>query len=151
MDPYFRGQKQTSQIWVEGYYAMYPIAKKLQPCILQLSEDNTIKPIPVDPDTIGQSTGWIDSDKRRIYAGDFVEIICRSGFMDKYLIWFNEEKNCLCAINILGIQFDGKNYRNPSRYIPWSDFCGIMLDPYDEIESIKILGNIYNDPEFLVS
>jgi len=150
MDPYFRGQKKMNKSWVEGYYALYPFAGKIQPCILQISEDNNVIPVPVDPETVGQSIGWTDSTRQRIYEGDFIEIIYHSGMIDRYLIWADISGNCCSAVNLRGIKFNGTDYYNPANYLPWSDFYGIMLDPYKEIESVKIMGDIYNNPEIII-
>lgn len=108
-----------------------------------LSEDEE-----VDPSTISQSTGFKDSNGKKIFEGDIVEF--KGAYTDRYLIWWIGEMNMMDAIPLDGIEFNGYDYWN-GKYprFTYSDFCLMMQDPLGDFKEIKVIGNIYDNPKLL--
>lgn len=77
---------------------------------------------PVDPDTVGQFTGWCSINHKRIFEGDIVSARMDygpGGFFD----------------SVVPIKFDEVN--------------GGYEWQYFDMSTIKVIGNIYDNPELL--
>ncbi len=105
--------------------------------------------IEVDPETICQYTGWNDNDKKKIWENDIVEVIWYSGKIERYLIWWSREMSMMEAISLNDINFNGHDYWGGQPQIEYSTFCLIMQDPWGDIKEVKVVGNIFDNPELL--
>ena len=108
-----------------------------------LSEDEE-----VDPSIISQSTGFKDSNGKKIFEGDIIEFDGPNLHRD--LIWWSKEMNMMDAIPLDCIEFNGYDYWN-SKYpnFTYFDFCLMMQDPWGDFKEIKVIGNIYDNLELL--
>ena len=149
----FRGKRTDNGEWVKGYYYKAKYCRTDD----ELCDYITV-PHPkeynepsshyiVDPDTVGQYTGLKDKNGTKIFEGDIVEITFHSDVKYQYLIWFNKEMSCWKAIETKNIRFNGNDYYGNN--VEYSDFCFILQDPYGDIESVKIIGNLHDNPELL--
>ena len=68
----FRGKRIDNGKWVYGYYVKYGFVGKEKHYIVP-SYASDLYAIEVDPSTIGQSTGLVDKNEKRIYEFDIVE------------------------------------------------------------------------------
>ena len=69
----FRGKRQDADEWVEGYFAIDPTDEALylkdKPCIICAL---TAEWFEVIPETVGQFTGKLDADGKRVFEGDIL-------------------------------------------------------------------------------
>lgn len=108
-----------------------------------LSEDEEVY-----PSTISQSTGFKDSNGKKIFEGDIIEFDGLNSH--RYLIWWSKEMNMMDVIPLDGIEFNGYDYWN-GKYpnFTYFDFCFMMQDPWGDFKEIKVIGNIYDNLELL--
>lgn len=141
----FRG-KQSDNEWVKGYLyitqgGQYEISRYSK------SYDCERYTSVVIPETVGQYAGLTDKNGTKIFEGDIVEITFHSDAKYQYLIWFNKEMSCWEAIETKDIRFNGNDYYGNN--VEYSDFCFMLQDPYGDVESVKIIGNLHDNPELL--
>ena len=87
------------------------------------------KKYPINPDTVGQFTGLYDKDGKEIYEGDIIlEKLKRS-----------RKDGDLHEIVFEDCQWFGKN----------KDGAATSLSLLNDFHVIKIIGNIYDNPELL--
>ncbi len=103
----------------------------------------------VNPSTICQYTGLNDSNAKKIWENDIVEVIWHSGKIERYLIWWSREMSMMEAISLKDINFNGNDYWGGQPQIEYSTFCLMMQDPWGDIKEVKVLGNIFDNPELL--
>lgn len=155
---FFRGKAKDTHEWVRGNY----LYKPNDACIGLSNEKHYIlqwnfmdwgisgfDDIEVDPNTVDQFTGFFDSNKTKIFVNDIVEFTFYSGHIDRYLIWHHKEANCLTAVSLSAdTHYNGQDYYNLDKFT-YEDFCLLMADPWGHINSIKVIGNIHDNPELL--
>ena len=118
----FRGKRDDTGEWVEGFYCGGNERKTLRPCIFVYRPDRQSYDCQdIIPETVGQFTGMKDKNGRRIFEGD---IILPHGYKPEACPVFYED---FC------FQID-------------SNIC--VLCVADE-EDIEVIGNIYDNPELL--
>lgn len=90
----FRGKRLDNGEWVEGS----PLYNALGMCyfVLGLSDNSetgiiSLRYVRVDPETVGQWTGLIDSKGKCIFEGDIIECISSDGTPIRHCIQFNAE------------------------------------------------------------
>ncbi len=127
----FRGKRIDNGAWVEGYVIVYPSGKTevhkkctQPPDILLVCE--------TDPETVCQYTGLTDKNGRKIFEGDIAKVQHTDGEED--------------YVEMAEVSWDDKN----ACFSPWDwqyqcDGC----DLYCEIQSIEVIGNIFDNPELL--
>jgi hypothetical protein len=124
----FRGKRTDNGEWVYGYYC--PVVRggfPATPCIVP-DIDGMWEGIPIIPETVGQYTGLIDKNGKRIFEGDIVTYV--------------EE----------GIRGD---FSQGVMEIVWTEktakFCGRtkQYSPVEIANSKNLIGNIYDNPELL--
>lgn len=114
----YRGKRLDNGEWVYGYYSCdsgkYHFIKSVDDyCDYR-----------VDPDTVGEYSGAIDKNGKKIFEGDILYPISKR----PYLVFWDEEN----------VKFAFKNSR---------DFC---LNFYQNIaDEYIVIGNIHNNPELL--
>ena len=130
-DILFRGRIEDNGMWVYGYYAYLRDATGGNHLIFEPAhnpdESNTTH--FVDPETVGQYTGFDDMDSKPIFEGDIVK-----GFGDGdnlYSVVFLDGSFCFC----------------PS----FNPDCYIAMDMALNDEMCCVVGNIYDNPELLIN
>lgn len=116
----FRGQRLDTKQWVYGNYNNINGKAYIFPEDAPDSYDN----YQVDPATVGQYTGCIDKNGKKIFEGDILYPISKR----PYLVFWDEEN----------VKFALKNSR---------DFC---LNIYQNIaDEYIVIGNIHDNPDRL--
>ena len=104
----------------------------------------------VDSNTICQCTGLKDKNGKLIWENDVVEIVSSPKRSYKYLIWWNREMSLTDAVPLDGIDFNGHDYWNGNYpNFHYETFCAMMQDPWGDFSDIKVIGNIFDNPELL--
>lgn len=119
----FRGKSIAKGEWIIGCY------------IIDAKGKTFIKPYKefamtaVDPETVGQWTGLLDSEGYKVYEGDIIE----SGEFRAAVKYFGDED--YPAFDVAGDFVDSVN----------------GLSYLKAVSSFEVVGNIYDDPELLDS
>lgn len=129
--------------WVEGYYFAKPILN--QHYILE-GENQWM----IDYDTLCEFTNHKDSNKQKIYQNDIVGFWIGDKISCKELVWYCNEINCMTAVPLDGIETNGWDYYN-NKYnkYDYQTFCLRLQDPWGDYSKIKVIGNIFDNPELL--
>lgn len=127
----FRGKRTDNGEWVEGYLTRRPSAIQYEthysPWYIDKpprDPDDNGDFYNVDPETIGQFTGLIDADGKRVFEGDILKN--KEGF-----VYFGK--------HIAEVVFDEGR------------FCGLGDYPFEpsDFHRCEIIGNIHDNPELL--
>ena len=119
----FRGKLKHRNEWVEGF-----LTKTSHD-----SEDMYIgficSPIPVDPATVGQYTGLLDRNGKRIFEGDIVdELIPPNGLRMRFKVVWEHDRYWLLSKK--GV------YSSTTSSI-------------EQTKNMEVIGNIHDNPELL--
>lgn len=141
--------------WIQGYYLsktdlLYNITYHY--LVYQQRDKNGILDSlmtwwPIDPDTLCRCTGWNDRHGTPIFENDIVEFKLVDDSY-KYLIWWNKESNMMTAVPLDGMVFNGCDYYNHLN-MRYEEFCLMLMDPYGDYSSIKVIGNIFDNAELI--
>lgn len=127
----FRGKRKDNGEWVYGWYA--PLVCNDKTVIPSIKDFNG-SDWRVEPETIGQFTGFCDKNDKKMFEGDIVEVTYDDG--TAYI-------TAVCAYgNTLCVDVEGKDY----------DFTAIdfAIDDWnDNCCEFEIIGNICDNPELL--
>lgn len=121
----FRGKRIDNGMWIEGDLktSLTPKGSMVRkPAICTI--EGTIGTFFVVPETIGQFTGRLDRNNKEVYEGDIV------------VIYYQNDKSCIGRVIFCDMAFCVKTKENV--IFNSGDFYGI-----------EIIGNIYDNPEFL--
>ena len=124
----FRGKRTDNGEWVEGYYSYSPEIDKHMITTSDLAHPygTNLGFYKVIPETVGQFTGLHDKNGRKIFEGDIV----RYGDTIHRVVF--EQRN--------GTAYFGLVY---------SSFETLPFGHYQDLKQIKVIGNIYDNPELL--
>ena len=135
--------------WIEGYLwrdttSSYYIRKEIG-----LKKKKMVD-FEVNPDTICEFTGYHDSSKQKIYQNDVVRFYLGDVKLCDYLIWWNNEMQCMSAVDLKWVKFNGFDYfdfNNPR--FRYEDFCFMLQDHWGDYSKIEVIGNIFDNPKLL--
>lgn len=119
----FRGKCVANGEWVQGYICRYGLTGKEKDYIIP-DYASALYTAEIDPETIGQYTGLIDVNGRKIFEGD--------------IVWnsYNEDYG--------KIEWDNDTARF---IITCSTFTANFNSVWDE--ELEIVGNVYDNPELI--
>jgi uncharacterized phage protein (TIGR01671 family) len=147
----FRAKRLKNREWIEGFYFYreWECGNKVDKHFI-VGETNAFHSYQyeINPTTLSQFTGWKDRHENRIYENDIVEIATYTGLSEKYLIWWNREMSMTEAILINGISSNGTDYYN-HKSCDYETFCVMMQDPWGDFGDIKVIGNLFDNPELI--
>ena len=145
----FRGKinnMSKGNAWYEGYIA-FPSDNEAIIIYDATDEDGWEY---VFPETIGQHIGYTDFHNQKIFDGDIIEFTLGNERKERYLIWYNKEICSIVDVQVDGIRFNGNDYWNPKfANNNWSEFCLMLQNIYGYFSDIKVIGNIYDNPELI--
>lgn len=124
----FRGKRLDNEEWVYGGIRI------VQGRYYIIPEDSNPFGFEVDPDTVGEYTGWTDKYDKKIFEGDIIESYSLSGDFARHRIGFDENMGCYIAILLIG-QHAGY-------------FFQLKQDWISEFDKV-VAGNIHDNPELL--
>lgn len=124
----FRGKSLKDNKWTEGYYHRYSWAGKERDYIIP-DYEGAVWGVEVDSNTIGQYTGLIDSNGRKIFEGDVIQ---DGNFeYNKYVVEYSTERG---------------------GFLPFAhgDGCGCCeTATLRDSTCHAVIGNIYDNPELV--
>ncbi len=129
----FRGKRLDNGEWVEGFYfesfTEIPYIMTLHDHILGMTEF-----YEVDPATVGQFTGLLDKNGKRIFEGD----ILKDTDNEIYYVDF-----------IRGCFYLKTNYKS-FPHLGWTEWLPMCeIDRLANPTEFEVIGNIYENPELL--
>ncbi len=128
----FRGQRIENQEWVFGYY----YSECGNPYIIEDCQKETLlnrnTPHLINPETLGQYTGLKDNNNVKIYEGDIILIFD----MFKHEVVF---KN------------GSYGYMVDDGFVSFSSNKSNLGASYANLDKVKVIGNIHQNPELLKS
>lgn len=158
----FRGKRIDNGEWVYGFYSFqteggWDIDSSTKQHLICTGENEQYyngdscavfyapKAFIIDPDTVGQFTGLLDKNGAEIYEGDILDVWLFITEFDEAEGQYEAEKNFKAEIRFdeLGLCFDVDN-KTYSFYL--ANEVGMNMD---FSESLKVIGNIYDNPELL--
>jgi uncharacterized phage protein (TIGR01671 family) len=118
----FRGKRVDNKQWIEGFYYFNDADKSSRiinsTITMQYGHD-------VIFETVGQFTGPIDKNGKKIFEGDILTLCCFNGSYAHGKVVYNESSFIIIPIKKL-------------------------MEGYDEIDStMEVIGNIEDNPELL--
>lgn len=128
-----RGKESDDGSWVYGWYCRYPFSRwPLKDAIIPAedAEDGYHHFVEVDGSTVGQFTGRLDKNGKRVFEGDVLDFF--SGESRGVVLWSDHDQ---CYI----ISPDG------DENLHLDDFGN-----YGKPEYFEVVGNIHDNPELLV-
>lgn len=124
----FRGKEVDTGEWVEGWYQRYPFGRwPLKDAIVpaKMAEEGFCRHARVDPETVGQYTGLVDKNGKKIFEGDILR-----GYLDS-------------ALKRVGVVvFDDGRWEVHSQ-------SGSYISELTEGYELEVIGNIHDNPELL--
>lgn len=121
----FRGFGITSRMWHEGELInTRGFIPPYMPIILEPDERSDGRAYDVYPESIGQFTGLTDKNGKKIFEGDVISCNGKTGYV-------NYTSACFCVHEM------GHSKNNPA------------IDIVMNISTVKVIGNIHDDPELL--
>lgn len=128
----FRGKREDNGEWVEGYYIYETDECSFE---LHLISDNKSVVTEVVPETVGQYTGLIDKNGKKIFEGDIIRV--------EHDLWHGENKKT--RESDIGVVLYNTNT---------AEF-GVKINGYSNCLTLRrwkgdfneVIGNIHDNPE----
>ena len=129
----FRGKDSITKSWVYGALVQQqddPLKEKafiISYSNYQFGDFSEAVMHEVDPETVGQCTGFGDKNGNKIFEGDIVSI-CNSKTFFFIVYWNHAVKSFILKSTVNGVN-------------------GIDCNVLDSTQDIEVIGNIYDNPE----
>lgn len=127
----FRGKRVDYGTWIEGHY-VFNFWGKQEHTIHACGIGDGGCCCWVDPQTVGQFTGRLDKNGKRVFEGDIIRL-CEGlpGYDVGVILWNNHDQAYVIV-------------QNPAENVMLEDFGN-----YGKEEYYEVIGNIYDNPELL--
>lgn len=131
----FRGKDSITKSWVYGALVQQqddPLKEKafiISYSNYQFGDFSEAVMHEVDPETVGQCTGFGDKNGNKIFEGDIVSI-CNSKTFFFIVYWNHAVKSFILKSTVNGVN-------------------GIDCNILDSTQDIEVIGNIYDNPELI--
>lgn len=144
----YRGYSKASKKWVYGYLV---IDRDDVYCIFYYDSLNNLHEIVVEPESIGQFIGLRDCNGKEIYEGDIVRFVggtCNMLPCSPYQHeWHKKGTILVCRMLDSGWALSPKSilkYQEPNIVGNVQNY-----DFWNHQRSLEVIGNIYENPEFI--
>lgn len=142
----FKGKSQYDGEWVYGWYQ--PPIRNFGAALTIVADDGFFEDIRVQPDTIGQFTGLIDKNGKRIFEGDIIRR-CRNAF--------DWEPKDTWEFEVGHVEYRDGGFVIPEMYTynRCDDLRHIVGEittsdgEYYSTDILEVIGNIHDNPELL--
>ena len=131
----FRGKDSITKSWVYGALVQQqddPLKEKafiISYSNYKFGDFSEAVMHEVDPETVGQCTGFGDKNGNKIFEGDIVSI-CNSKTFFFIVYWNHAVKSFILKSTVNGVN-------------------GIDCNVLDSTQDIEVIGNIYDNPELI--
>lgn len=128
----FRGKDSITKRWVYGALVQQqddPLKEKafiISYSNYQFGDFSEAVMHEVDPETVGQYTGFVDKKGKKIFEGDILSIYSSKAFL--FAVEWNNQYVLKCTTN--GVSDN-------------------ILNVIESSEDVEVVGNIYNNPELI--
>lgn len=128
----FRGKDSITKRWVYGALVQQqddPLKEKafiISYSNYQFGDFSEAVMHEVDPETVGQYTGFVDKKGKKIFEGDILSIYSSKAFL--FAVEWNNQYVLKCTTN---------------------DVSDNILNVIESSEDVEVVGNIYNNPELI--
>ena len=140
-DILFRGKRTDNGEWIEGGYCHEKVGEYLtEVFIVETRTDGLMAHYRVDPETVGQYTGLIDKDGKRIFEGDLCDmsILGKDHTLQKIVIRYGA----------FGFEPVHPNKVHPEDR-GWQSFWRNEHQDMWFPDFFTVIGNIHDNPELL--
>lgn len=141
----FRGKRVSNGNWIEGYFVLLAINEGLKHAISTGTDEGRFILFEVIPDTIGQFTGLCDKNGKKIFEGDILLEEEKEYSLEEYGEKVVGTHNIVAYWNEKACGFWVRRTDKPKGkiYVPEEPLCESFA------EELKVVGNIYDNPELL--
>lgn len=128
----FRGKDSITKSWVYGALVQQqddPLKEKafiISYSNYQFGDFSEAVMHEVDPETVGQYTGFVDKNSKKIFEGDILSIYNSKAFL--FAVEWNNQYVLKCTTN--GVSDN-------------------ILNVIESPEDVEVVGNIYDNPELI--
>ena len=130
----FRGKRTDNDEWIKGYlHKTYGVGKGYRAYAIQVQDIDTYMCRPhsheVQPETVGQFTGLIDKNGKKIFEGDILKGLFRFSMPVYSIVSFNDG-----AFGLLWYR------EGVETFWAFTSICNVEYE---------VIGNIHDNPELL--
>lgn len=133
----FRGKRVDNGEWIQGYPCRYGWIGKEKDYIIP-DYASALYTVEIDPETVGQCTGFVDNNGKKIFEGDIVwdEWLLKRGVVE----W--DEDFAYFLVRFGDRILDASDYGCYDDYYYKNSGCENTLP-------VEIVGNAYDNPEMM--
>lgn len=129
----FKGKRLDNEEWITGHLLKYDDGRaRIVPNNTDIfcyeKDESIIQTVAhrVDPETVGQYTGFVDKNGKKIFEGDILSIYNSKAFL--FVVEWNNQYVLKCTTN--GVSDN-------------------ILNVIESSEDVEVVGNIYDNPELI--
>lgn len=142
-----RGRRLDNQEWVEGYYVYLfdGTGHESHRIYTGYAENDCGDFYPdwseVDPETVGQFTGLLDKNGKKIFEGDMLKPF--DDEIDKMVVEFHHGAFMLCL-------YGERGYMGEGGWVEEGNYGVFECEPLSSYgDDIEVIGNVHDTPELL--